>query len=102
MAPRNCCNEFTRTRFLQRGGIAVTIANNGREALQLATDQDFDLILMDCKMPEMDGFAATKAVRTLSGQKGQVPIIALTANAFDDDRGGDECAQRQGKTRDLR
>ena len=58
-------------------------AENGRVAVEKALSGDFDLILMDIKMPVMDGLEATKAIKE---QKPDFPIVALTANAFDSDR----------------
>ena len=70
-------------------GYAVTVANNGKEAIELSAKSQFDLILMDCHMPEMDGYDATRAIRigeASSGAGKRVPIIALTANAMAQDR----------------
>ncbi len=70
-------------------GCTVSVANNGRGALEAASQNAFDLILMDCQMPEMDGFTATTAIRrheTEATGRRHVPIIALTANAMEDDR----------------
>ena len=67
------------TRMLQRRGLRVTTAESGREALSLATTRNFDLILMDCRMPDMDGFEATRAIRAAAGDRARVPIVALTA-----------------------
>jgi signal transduction histidine kinase/ActR/RegA family two-component response regulator len=64
---------------LQRRGLRVTTAENGRLALACAKEQKFDLILMDCRMPVMDGFEATRAIRALGGERGRVPIVAVTA-----------------------
>jgi PAS domain S-box-containing protein len=67
----------------------VTVAGNGHEAVAAAAQTAFDLILMDCQMPEMDGFSATAAIRHQESEKHSrrhVPIIALTANAMDGDR----------------
>ena len=66
-------------RTLQRRGLGVTTAENGSQAVALARQQAFDLILMDCRMPEMDGFEATRAIRALGGERAGVPIVALTA-----------------------
>ena len=60
----------------------MTFAANGRAAVQLATEQIFDLILMDVRMPEMDGLAATRLIRILPAPHGDVPILALTAYTF--------------------
>jgi two-component system, sensor histidine kinase len=61
---------------------------DGLEAVEAARSGRFDLILMDIKMPQMDGVAATREIRTFGGRAGQVPIIALTANADPDDAAG--------------
>jgi CheY-like chemotaxis protein len=75
------------TRILERLGATVDVAKNGVEALNAATRQRFDLILMDCQMPEMDGFQATGAIRASEAAGGRrTPIIALTANAMQGDR----------------
>src|SRR5204863_5476283 len=69
----------------------VSVANNGKEALETLAQGGFDLVLMDCHMPEMDGFEATMEIRRLEepalGKR--VPILALTANAMARDR--EEC-----------
>ena len=64
------------------------IANNGEEACAQVKEQTFDFILMDCQMPVMDGFTATRAIRAYENehQLKRVPIIALTANAIQGDR----------------
>jgi CheY-like chemotaxis protein len=66
----------------------VEIAENGRVALNLLEEKDFDLVLMDCRMPVMDGYEATAAIRDQSSKvrNNAIPIIALTANAFREDR----------------
>jgi CheY-like chemotaxis protein/HPt (histidine-containing phosphotransfer) domain-containing protein len=87
----NLINQQVALGFLQIQGYSVTVANNGKEALDAHAQGTFDLILMDCHMPEMDGFEATMEIRKrerLSNAK-RVPIVALTANAMAQDR--DEC-----------
>ena len=74
-------NQVIARHLLESWGCEVSIANNGKEALQLLQQHDFDCILMDVEMPELDGLAATALIRQLSDSaKSRVPIIALTAN----------------------
>lgn len=61
-------------------------AKNGKEALDVIARVAFDLVLMDCQMPIMDGFTATREIREMDDDKASTPIVALTANAFEDDR----------------
>jgi len=68
--------------FLRSAGYEVAYAEGGAEAVEAIAAEDFDAILMDVRMPEMDGIEATRRVRLLSGARGQVPIVALTAMAF--------------------
>jgi CheY-like chemotaxis protein/HPt (histidine-containing phosphotransfer) domain-containing protein len=70
--------------FLKAAGHVVTLADSGSEAVRLATEQQFDVVLMDVRMPEMDGLEATGRIRALPGSLGQMPILALTAHTFPD------------------
>ena len=81
-------NQEIAKEFLEDLNCDVSLANNGQEAVSVTADQSFDLILMDCQMPVMDGFQATAAIRSrrTAPTSPQVPIIALTANAFASDR----------------
>jgi len=83
----NLINQQVALGILQIQGYAVTVVNNGREALEAHAQGAFDLILMDCHMPEMDGFEATRAIRERESVSGaRMPIVALTANAMAQDR----------------
>ena len=81
-------NREIAIELLQDFGLITDIAVTGHEALERVRRQNFDLILMDMQMPEMDGIEATEAIRQLPGGR-QIPIIAMTANAFNEDR--DRC-----------
>ena len=79
----NKINQLVVSKILKKAGFEVTLANNGFEALTKVETNDFDLILMDIQMPEMDGYKATAEIRRHSNEnKRAVPIIALTASAF--------------------
>jgi signal transduction histidine kinase/CheY-like chemotaxis protein len=75
-------NQRLITAYLQQAGLSVSVANNGREAVEAALGQDFDLVLMDVQMPVMDGVAATRMLRAAGYRQ---PIIALTANVMKED-----------------
>ncbi len=81
-------NLLVATTMLERCGLEVVPAENGREALERLGAQRFDLVLMDCQMPELDGFAATAAWRQEEARRllPRTPVVALTASAVDDDR----------------
>ena len=84
----NLINQKITAFSLTKAGMKVTIANNGKEAVELFRKQHFDVILMDIQMPVMDGFDATKAIRNIEKSKqnnSHTPIIALTANAMQGD-----------------
>jgi signal transduction histidine kinase/CheY-like chemotaxis protein/HPt (histidine-containing phosphotransfer) domain-containing protein len=85
LAEDNGTNQLVFSKMVQDIGIQLTIAHNGREALERASGGTFDAIFMDMRMPEMDGLEATRKIRALGGALADIPIIALTANAFADD-----------------
>jgi CheY-like chemotaxis protein len=79
----NKINQLVVSKMLKQTGAEVVLANNGMDALAKVETNDFDLILMDIQMPEMDGYRATAEIRRHSNpQKSDIPIIALTASAF--------------------
>jgi signal transduction histidine kinase/HPt (histidine-containing phosphotransfer) domain-containing protein/ActR/RegA family two-component response regulator len=86
VAEDNPVNQAVIEAMLGRIGITATIVDNGAAAVELVAQSAFDLVLMDCQMPVMDGYAATAAIRALPGPQAAVPIIALTANALPADR----------------
>lgn len=90
LAEDNEVNQKLALRLLEKRGHRVTVANNGKEALEKARQGEFDIILMDVQMPVMGGFAATQAIREMEAGKGsRIPIIAMTALAMTGDR--DRC-----------
>jgi CheY-like chemotaxis protein len=88
LAEDNAVNQQVASRILERRGHAVTVVGDGRAAVTALGDgHTFDLVLMDVQMPEMDGLAATAAVRARErGSGGHVPIVAMTAHAMEGDR----------------
>ena len=86
LAEDNPVNQKVARRMLEKQDHSVTVAANGHEALLAFERQTFDLILMDIQMPEMDGFAATAAIRQKERHGAHIPIIALTAHAMTGDR----------------
>src|SRR5471032_1643938 len=89
LAEDNPVNVEVACAMLEGLGVDVCRAGNGEQALQSVRDDDFDLVLMDCQMPVMDGFAATAEIRHHEQRQGRartLPIIAITANALQGDR----------------
>lgn len=82
----NAVNQQVATRFLESLGQDVTVAADGLEALDRTAREQFDLIFMDMQMPVMDGIEATRRILERGGPSAETPIIAMTANASDDDR----------------
>jgi two-component system sensor histidine kinase/response regulator len=86
LAEDNIVNQRLAVRLLEKWGHTVMVVNTGKEVLAALAQQSFDLILMDVQMPEMDGLAATAAIRAQEQLTGtHLPIIAMTANAMQGD-----------------
>lgn len=88
LAEDNPVNQAVAVGMLEALGLTVEIASNGEEAVERATAETYDVILMDCQMPFMDGFEATGTIRQMESENSRspVPIIAVTANALKGDR----------------
>lgn len=82
LAEDNRINQMLVKTMLQKLGHTVVVANNGRVAVAAAEESEFDAVLMDMQMPDMDGEEATRAIRTMPPPKSRLPIIALTADAM--------------------
>ncbi|GLP97262.1 hybrid sensor histidine kinase/response regulator [Paraferrimonas sedimenticola] len=81
----NAINQELARELLEQKGVQVVGAEHGGRALEAVRNQEYDLILMDCQMPQMDGYQATRAIREMPGMA-DIPIIAMTANAMVADR----------------
>jgi two-component system, sensor histidine kinase and response regulator len=86
VAEDNPVNSKVALLLLERLGYAVDLAANGREVLELLPKASYGLILMDCQMPEMDGYEATRIIREQERGFSRIPIVAMTANAVSGDR----------------
>lgn len=86
LAEDNEINQIVAVKQLMSLGLKVDVASNGNEVLQALEQRSYSLILMDCQMPELDGIKAARQIREKGYSKTDLPIIALTAHVFDEDR----------------
>ncbi|MEA2268300.1 MAG: hypothetical protein QOC64_910 [Solirubrobacteraceae bacterium] len=86
LADDNDLNRRVIGRQLERLGLTVTAVPGGREAIEAATRERFDVILMDCRMPHVDGYSATRAIRATDVGPALTPVLAITADARPEDR----------------
>lgn len=107
IAEDNAVNALIARKMLEKLGHVVTLAGNGREALEALRIAPYDLVFMDCQMPEMDGFEATSIIRHSTEKWKSIPIIAMTAHAMSGDRerclnaGMDDYVSKPMKLEDL-
>ena len=86
LAEDNIVNQKVAIAMLGKMNCRVDAAANGKEAVALWAESSYDLVLMDCQMPELDGFETTAAIRSREGEGQRIPIVALTADAMQGDR----------------
>jgi signal transduction histidine kinase/DNA-binding response OmpR family regulator len=89
VAEDNPVNQRVAMRMLEKMGCRVDLASNGQEACEMLARRDYDVVLMDCQMPVMDGFEATSVIRRTGNGVAKIPIVAMTAYALAGDR--DRC-----------
>lgn len=81
-AEDNAVNQMVIRRLVERLGYRIEVVKSGREAVEAVRGGGYAMVLMDCQMPDMDGFEATEAIRRLTGAVSAVPVVAVTANAM--------------------
>jgi CheY-like chemotaxis protein len=88
VAEDNAVNQLYMAKILEKFRCRAVVVEDGSKVLEILSRQDFDVVLMDCQMPVMDGFEATRKIRDPASavRRPSIPIVALTANAFDEDR----------------
>jgi two-component system, sensor histidine kinase and response regulator len=107
VAEDNIVNQKVTLRMLQNLGCRVDLATNGLEAVAAVERVPYDVILMDCQMPELDGYGATRSIRGKEKEGARLPIIAMTANTREGERerciaaGMDDYVAKPVSTRQL-
>ena len=86
MIEDNPVNQLLALKLLERAGWSVVVANNGADGVERWRHDSFDVVLMDCQMPVMDGYEATKLIREAEHGSQHTPIVAMTATAMAGDR----------------
>ncbi|MEY2399697.1 MAG: hypothetical protein QOJ00_2871, partial [Actinomycetota bacterium] len=86
LAEDDSINQRVAVTMLNKLGYSVVVAHNGREAVELGARAQFSAVLMDCQMPELDGYEATRAIRQSETNGVHIPIIAMTAHSMTTDR----------------
>ena len=103
----NLVNQKIAAAMLKKLGCSVDLAENGSEAVEMLDRESYDVVFMDCQMPEMDGYQATMEIRRREGPRRQTPIVALTAHAMKRDRercleaGMDDYLAKPARSEDL-
>jgi len=86
VAEDNEVNQLLAARMLEKRGLSATLVADGRQAVDAVAEGDYDLVLLDCQMPELDGYDATREIRRLEAGKRRTPVVAMTAHSMQGDR----------------